>query len=484
MLDVNCAALARLVVVDESLGLIRACCQLHFGNRWGDNRGPVLAGIASCHFGLLMTHIITDRSRIECSDHCQRERFWRYEYRGRGIEPATGLPDWWYLTGHYCHEGIEAVLSGETPHAAANLAKNNYATATSFLISSMEDGEVKQKILGDLQEQLDLVKALVYAWGRVQYPKYQREYHPVDIEREESITFTVGDDEVELLTRTDLLSEYLSAPGHYVIHNFKTVSTADQKWRQQWRYDQQTLTEYIACENRLGKQVVGVIIEGLLKGKRSEFPEDSGIWRHSSPLVYCWYRAGEPPMTEPEFYARYKWTCTEPHNVGAPKKDGSYRQCPGGRNHSLSGVYKEQVEKVYPGGILAWIDHLIATDLEIVERQFVTLEPITRSDWEVERWKRQVLHRELRVSDHSYSVNQAIANPIMDDRPAEAGELLDHYFPMRTSHGNCLRPSQCAYFDICWGAADPDDPSKFKARVPNHPAENTLWQIAGTNGGT
>jgi len=424
-----------------------------------------------------MTHIITDRSRIETSDHCQRERFWRYEYRGRGIEPATGLPDWWYLTGQYCHEGIESILKGsEGLSSAAIQASQQYLHQIMPLLDAIEDTQLKSRLMDDLLEQCYLVRALVYAWGRVQYPKYQREYRPVDIEREESITFTVGDDEVELLTRTDLLSEYLSAPGHYVIHNFKSVSTADQKWRQQWRYDQQTLTEYIACENRLGKQVVGVIIEGLLKGKRSEYPEDSGIWRHSSPLVYCWYRAGEPPMTPDTFDARYKWTCKEPHDIGAPKKDGTYRQCPGGRNHSLSGVYKEQVEKVYPGGILAWIDHLIATDLEIVERQFVTLEPITRSDWEVERWKRQVLHRELRVSDHAQSVNHAVENK-NDCCELAAVEYLDHYFPMRTSHGNCLRPSQCAYFGICWAVDDPDDPAKFKPRIPNHPAESTLWQI-------
>ena len=157
--------------------------------------------------------------------------------------------------------------------------------------------------------------------------------------------------------------------------------------------------------------------------------------------------------------------------MGAAKKDGSYRQCPGGRNHSLSGVYKESVEKVYPGGILAWIDYLVATDPEIVERQFVTLEPITRSDWEVERWKRQVLHRERDTYHQAQNINSVLTMPAVDGGTAPAVELLDYWFPMKTHGGNCIRPGECPYLNICWGSADPDDQHKFQARVPNHPRE-------------
>jgi hypothetical protein len=268
------------------------------------------------------------------------------------------------------------------------------------------------------------------------------------------------------------------------------VSVADQTWRRQFRYDQQTLTEYLAVENRLGKQVVGVVIEGLLKGRRSEYPEDSGIWRHSSPLVYCWYRQGEPPMTPNEFYARYVWTCKEPHDTGGKRS----KQCPGGVTHRLSGVHKEPVEAVYPGGIIAWIDHLMVTDPELVQQQFITLEPIIRSEWEVERWKRQVLPHEVEISHKAklvhihelptggaYQGNQVLATA----SEARAGfildepnlEYLDTLFPMVTGHGNCLRPSQCPYLDVCWGTADPGDGTRFKPRVPNHPKELELVKL-------
>ena len=165
-------------------------------------------------------------------------------------------------------------------------------------------------------------------------------------------------------------------------------------WRRQWQYDMQTLTEFIAVENRIGKQVVGTIIEGLLKGSRKEYPEDSGIWHHTSPLIWLWYREGEPPMSEPSYQGRYKWTCREPHMTTGKRP----KMCPGGVNHSNAGHYKESVSKVYPGGIIAWIDDLVANDRELVERQFVTLEPIMRTPLAIERWKRMTLAREAQIS--------------------------------------------------------------------------------------
>lgn len=402
--------------------------------------------------------IVTDRSRIEAGQHCPRYRYWHYHYRGRGIEAAAEIPPpWALLTGTWTHEGIALIINCTmSGQLAAIHASNIYTSTMMDLFKGVPDGEVREGLLRDLKEQTQLVKALVYGWAVSIYPAYLEQYEPVGVEQEEAITFHVGEDEVTLLTRTDLLSKFKGGDNH-VIHNFKTVSSADKTWRQQWRYDQQTLTEFFAVENRIGKQVTGTIIQGLVKGRRSEYPEGSGIWHHSSPLVWLWYRGGEPPMTADEFYGRYAWRCSEPHMTAGKRP----KECPGGVDHRLSGVHKEAAEDVYPGGIIAWIDHLMREDSELVRQQFVTLDPISRSEYEVERWKRQVLPKEL---DHALAAEATVGDGGDD-------VWLDYHFPMVTGHGNCLRPSSCPMLDICFGTADPDDATKFKPRVPNHPAE-------------
>lgn len=409
-------------------------------------------------------HIFTDRSRIEAGQKCPRYRYWHYHYKGQGIQAAREIPPpWALLTGTWTHWGIEHILNGMSPADAAIHAAGLYTTEMVKLFTPIPEGEVLEGLIRDRMEQTQLVKAMVYAWGVSQYPAYLDQYEPAadGVEQEETITFHVGEDEVTLLTRTDLLSRYKGGDNH-VIHNFKTVSSADKTWREQWRYDQQTLTEFIAVENRIGKQIVGTIIQGLIKGRRAEYPEGSGIWHHSSPLVWLWYRQGEPPMTADEFYGRYAWTCKEPHMTAGKRS----KECPGGVSHRLSGVHKAAAEDVYPGGIIAWIDYLMREDPELVRNQFVTLEPISRSEFEVERWKRQVLAREI---GHVQAAQVVEAMELVD--PVEAAGMLDYHFPMVTGHGNCLRPSECAMKDVCWGTADPDDMTKFKLRSPNHPAE-------------
>lgn len=417
-----------------------------------------------------MSRIYTDRSRMESWDKCPRFRFLHYHYDGQGgpggLEKAREIPPPWPLiTGSWFHEGAALGLKGRTAGEAASTAYAGFRAQVQPLIDQIANDPtdpqypVRQQMEADRDEQSQLVLALVYAWCLVRLPSYLAKYRVVSVEQEEGVTFEVGDREIELLARTDALGEWLTAPGSYDIHNFKTVSTADKTWRQQWRYDQQTLTEYIATENRLGKKINGVVIEGIVKGRRAEYPEGSGQWKHSCPLVWLWFREGEPPMTPPEFYGRYKWACREPHVMGNGKR------CPGDKNHSLSGVHKRAAQEVYPGGVMGWVDWLVSNDREIVEQQFVVLEPISRSEFEVERWKRQVLARELMVSETARMVNQALK----DD--GDQLNLLDHYFPMATGHGNCVRPSECMFLGTCWGSADPTDSGVYRPRTPNHPGE-------------
>ena len=145
-------------------------------------------------------HVFTDRSRIETGYTCPRKRFLNYHYRGRGIELARQIPPPWALwTGSATHIGLQQLMEGAAPQLAALSAADQYAEQIKPLYESLEDGsELKIAMLRDGAEQVELVMALVYAWGLVKLPLYKEQFEPVAVEREEEITFQVGDDEVTL----------------------------------------------------------------------------------------------------------------------------------------------------------------------------------------------------------------------------------------------------------------------------------------------
>lgn len=418
-----------------------------------------------------------DRSRIEDAAKCQRLYFWRYAALGIGIVPAREFPPAWALwTGTAIHEGIEAILKGVDPAEAARKAAGDYWEKVNPLIEGLEDAELKARTALDFAQQMDLVVGLVYGWGLVGMPRLMLNYDlsMLDIEREEQVGFLLGDPpvEVRLLARTDILARHKQSKQLHVI-NLKSISEPGKKWSEQWMYDMTTLTEPLAVEERIGEPVGGVVIEGLVKGSKKEYPPGSGFYQHNCGLIYSWVKelkadvrlAGEPEF---EFYSKYEWTCLGPHTLGNGQK------CYGGKVHRLSGARKRAVRDVYPGGIIAWVDHLAATDRETLESHFISLQPIIRDAFAVARWKRQVLAQEKARQDAAEQVN---AKFIEGDKQA-AYELLDYFFPMSTGAGNCIRPWECSYKKLCWEANDPFDDSTWKARVPNHPAEGELVQIS------
>jgi hypothetical protein len=340
-------------------------------------------------------------------------------------------------------------------------------------LDELDLGETRELRMREFEQQLDLTLALVYGWAKIGYPRYLANYELCEIETEEKLEFNVNGQALTLLTRADIISRVRSANEMYVIHNLKTVANPDQQWREQWAYDQQTLTERIATEARLGKDVIGVVIEGLAKGRKqpNDWPPGSGFYQHNSPLIYAWADKldGQTlPGEQRSFYSRYEWTCGEPHVLG------NGRKCFGGKNHRLSGAIKERVADAYPGGIFNWIDYLLANDKELVEQQFISVPPIGRSPFEIERWKRGVLPRELNRQMRAVEVNSLF----LQDNKGLAYELLDYHFPIKSGHGNCWAyRKQCQFFDICHGSADPFDTEMFGPREPNHPEE--LAQIAG-----
>jgi len=413
-----------------------------------------------------------DRSRLECAAECARKYYWMYGFMGIGIVRHRVIPPYWpYITGSFIHEGIERVLQGMDGKTAADLVATQYADDYNWMFSEPDIDPERLALLElELNQEITLAQALVYGWSLIGYPRLMANYSPVEggIEQEEAITWEMDDNDgrpkyqMRMLTRTDVLA-INNQSKLAILFNLKSVGEANEKWRFSFSRDMQTLTEAMAVEARLGVKVDGVIIEGLVKGKRNEWPKGSGFWQYNNSLIYAWVKDSTEISLPGEqgglqFEASWDYTCTAPHVMGNGKR------CNGNANHTLGkGFRKRLVNDLYPGGLYGWIDNLMRTDPSLLESYFLQLPPITRDEFQVERWKRQKLHAERDRQDKAELVD---SNFIRGDK-AGAYLWLDHYFNMNEGY-QC---NGCMYENICWGSDDPFDETKFKPRVPNHLAE-------------
>jgi hypothetical protein len=398
--------------------------------------------------------ISTDRSRIEVAEHCMRKRYWSYEHDGRGIEkPGEWLDP---LIGTAVHNGIEAALGRKPVEDCVAIARETMLSARRVTpINVFRPGPDPEV---DFNEGMSLAEALLRGWVAARLDRILQTYQVVMIERELTYDYHCEGRTIRQLTRPDIVMKRLD-DGSVFIMNLKTTSRVDQKWRDKWRYDMTTFSEALAVEEALREPVAGTIMAGLVKGSRQDYPKGSGNYHWDSPLVQAWKREGEPPMTEEEWYARFEWSCTAPHVMG------NGRRCPGGKQHRLSGVHKAMVAERL-GGVSGWISYLAVNDRALLEEQFVELTSILRSPYEVERWKRQRLPIEVAIREHRDRLRV-----IEQDGPEGIDDaLLDRWFPMTTSEGNCVWPSTCPFSEICWGVAGDDlGGHGFVPRTPNHP---------------
>lgn len=391
--------------------------------------------------------IIFDRSRREAWEKCNRFRFLGYEFDGRGIERRGLNAD--LLLGQAVHEGIEALLTHGNEDFAAGIAAGTVIKGVNEvgLLPDMQQLPSGEIVSGTANQFLPeflvaLADALVRGWARVRYPLIMRDFEVVSLEREEQVEIAPG---VILLTRSDFVGRRKIDKSLFVF-NFKTTRSVDYQWSAKWRTDQQTLSEVLPIEARLGTKLGGVIIEGLVKGpKKIEWPRGSGNWFNTSPLVWGYKKPDSEPFPA-EYACRYEWIDEM------------------GSNRRLGKDFRRTFMGSEPGGIREWINWIESRDPQLLEQQFVSLPPILRSEYEIESWKRSVVYSEREIQGF---------NLILKSQP----NLLDEFFPKHTSDGNCTgysASSACPFFGICWENHDPGDDSLYQPRHANHPKEAEL----------
>ena len=211
------------------------------------------------------------RSYIGCYQQCPRRAYHEY-LAPNGTETAgwsrkkLAIP---LVTGIYVHQGLEDALKGSSPAAAAGHARESYMAEVTSRGLAVEEGCDEANVV---DEQAAHVEALVLAWCRVRLPKWQDEYEVVEVEVEDRVPLT---EDVVLACRADAIVRRKADHRMFVV-NFKTVANADDRWLKGWEVDMQMMTELLAAERRHGGQFGGVIIEGLIKGRRMPEKNEMG----------------------------------------------------------------------------------------------------------------------------------------------------------------------------------------------------------------
>lgn len=387
--------------------------------------------------------VYTDRSRIATDENCARRRYYEYEYGGTGVTldgDNTAGRD----IGSCVHEGIAAILRYRLP---LPLALDAAHVAPEFARLTEPTDR-------------DMVDALLRTWFAVVYPQLVQGWVAEDCEREETVDFAADDATVRFMSRLDLLATATEsatlngapvAPGRW-IWDWKCVKRAGDRWRAEQRFEMQWLTSLLGPEARLGERLEGVIVCALVK--------------EAHPLVSCW-RNRETGETS----NRFRYTCAEPH----PFRYAKGGMCMGGVQHTLSKKdWEEVLVRDLPGGQAAHFDRLMATEPGLLAEWVDYAGPMIRvSDYEIERWKRQHLRREVEIAQ------ARSAEPLLD-------EVLDRWFPQRMSA--CLKFARfegaqpvgaCPALGICHGG---DSPENYLARENfNHPAEKESFLAVGAS---
>lgn len=376
--------------------------------------------------------ITTSRSAVVAYQACPRRRYWQYE-----APNGTDTPGWErrrlaipLVTGIYVHEGLERALKGESAAEAARHAREAYMAEVASRGLAVEEGTDERAVV---EEQAAHVEALVLAWCRVRLPKWLEEYEVVEVEVEDRVPLS---EDVTLAVRADVIVRRKYDHRMFVV-NFKTVAQADERWIKSWEVDMQLMTELLAAERRHGQVFGGVIIEGLVKGRRTKETDNVGTvtgYRDSTPLLYGYKCDANPPFTPGE----YGWEYT--------RRKGWYR----------FPIWKEAFAGVGSATSLDyWINWLPE---EVVEGCFTIVPPIMRDEARIASKVRQIVEME-----------RTIQTGLIDVAAGVNGAALDTRFPQ--NEHSCIYPSTCACFDLCFTHGVADDPGAsglYQARHDHH----------------
>jgi len=372
------------------------------------------------------------------------------------------------------------------------------------------------------QEQSALVEALVRAYARRRLRPLLVEYEVLEVEREgqwqlhaphgineHSIAYW-GDPDLWFMSRPDALLRDRTSNQLY-LQSFKTTASWDVRKERDAQHDMQGLSEGVEVERRLAEwwesiqvakadgcgiridgcsqatndylrdlpappRILGIRYEYLLKGDRRRDRDLSarlGVEARSqaSHLVRGYYNASGDGSWN------WSWDYLKPDAPGEASKlyGGKWKGTPVWESmpvarwiDMLDGAAMTVGEEGVELGYGCDAQATGYTARHPLDEVFIPPMVVYRGEDDLRDWCESTEAQEVRVAEATARIAAA----------ADEGErrhLLNVLMPM--SRRACSYPTECPYTRVCYGGEDirrdPLGSGLYKARVPNHPQENS-----------
>jgi hypothetical protein len=437
------------------------------------------------------------RSQVLSYQECPRRRYFAYEIPTSN--PSLGgirlsRLDMNLHTGSCYHAGMEALNRGKSVEEAVGLALEEFWPKCKAQGLILEDNEDASYVA---YEQAAMVEALIRAYAIAILPGNLERFDIVEVETEDVGLFQQDGFDLHFGARLDSLLIEKSTQDLY-IQNFKTTKEWGKKSDDSTRHDMQGLSETAVVDQRMERwhniletvgnnphsfsepipnwfvirwltgaspYVFGVRMEFALKGRRSESPRGSGRYVYSNPLIRPWKKADDLKSFGGKA-GNYAFKFEFQDELG-----GNHRL---GKGWNSVNIWEDM-------GVKNWIDLLASETIQgflpmtALTNQFVLPEEYYRSEEDIERWKRQVIGQERKITEAKKEIALgAVGGVIKLPRTFETLEAaIDEHFPMHTR--SCDWPTKCVYQPICFGPKPylvaPESSGLYSIREANHPTE-------------
>lgn len=248
---------------------------------------------------------------------------------GSGVHKGMQLVGEWILDWQTAHPGqrltdvpaeVIAWAAGEAAARYEQKARNKGLELTKGDIDALAANE--QLIF----EQRTLVEGLTWVYCMARLPVMLASHRLIAVELEQGpvldCTCGLGDwvgdythhgprgcAGIVAQGRCDYLWERIE-DSEIVYEEFKTKAQEKKSWEDAWEHNGQLWLNMEGASRRLGKEVNTAYVPILFKGWRGRDrgrPPTDPKTQHS-PLCYGYFDPGNPPLRDPEWSPRYRWT--------------------------------------------------------------------------------------------------------------------------------------------------------------------------------
>lgn len=369
--------------------------------------------------------------------NCPRLRYLTYHYAGKGLQRRSlALP---LINGDFVHLALARLLTQEPLDDVIQDLSSKYRDAV--MVRGIQGVDTTFQI----NEQLCLLEGLVRAWDRVRKPSLLAEFEIADTpETEHEWELAPG---IIVMVRMDAPLRR-KRDGLLFIKDWKTTGGIyGPDWGLKYEHDSQILCYLSAAEAIFKEPIGGLLMEGILKGKRAIDKSSTSPFQgqriQQSDLCYG-FKVRE--KSTGLFFFERGWT---KYGEKFPVWD-------------------------MPGGIKEWL----ASEWSELDCQelFIPLPAIRPTKRELERWRRQMVHQEMAMFWEVEQVEglRRIAVSTGTNMAWEAYDFaLDAAFPQNRDY--CYRYNgPCSMHDACFVEEVGEDPiasGLYQERVPHHSTE-------------